>query len=51
MEGLSKTAGHFVGRGTFLADKTLPHYRGSRGPPYHVDPKYKANLPNTTIKY
>ena len=23
MEGLSKTAGHFVGRGTFLADKTI----------------------------
>ena len=31
MEGLSEVAGPFVGRGSFLADKTLPHYRGSWG--------------------
>ena len=31
MEGLSEVAGPFAGHGSFLADKTLPHYCGSRG--------------------
>ena len=31
VEGLSALDGPLAGRGTFLADKTLPHYRGSRG--------------------
>ena len=31
MEGLSEVAGLFAGCGSFLADKTLPHYCGSWG--------------------